>query len=262
MPTTPCEYLSSDADGRGSRAATSASASWTAVARRQQRAEADVDEVHLPGVAAALPHDQAELDRAERDGVHGGEGHALDRSGVGVDPAGDVDRDRHPRALAGGAGERRGVRTQSTAAPDAEHPVDDQVGPVEPRVRGSGPGHPSARAAEGGEAGRMGAPGLEQDGRHPRPAAGESGTGEECVAPVVAGTHQQRDPAAVRRGEQAQADRGETRRGTVHQRALGGRRQHRLLGRADLRRGEQAPHGSSARGKPSATTTAEAMPPS
>ena len=78
--------------------------------RRQVLAEADVDQVHLPGVAAALAHHQAGLDGAERHGVHGQEGRALDGAGVGVDAARHVDGDRDAGALGGGPGERRGVR--------------------------------------------------------------------------------------------------------------------------------------------------------
>ena len=81
------------------------------------------DEVHLAGVPAALTHHEARLDPTEGDGVHGGEGRALDSAGVGVDPAGDVDRDGHGGALRRRPGQRRGVRAQPAPAADAGKPA-------------------------------------------------------------------------------------------------------------------------------------------
>src|SRR3954462_3359871 len=84
----------------------------------QVGAEPDVDEVQPAGTAAALPHDQTDLDRPEGDRVHGGEGGALDRAGAGVDPAGDVHGDGERRTGRRLRGQRCRLGPQPARAPD------------------------------------------------------------------------------------------------------------------------------------------------
>ncbi len=102
----------------------------------------------------------------------------------------------------------------------------------------------------------------QQHGGHPGASTSEEGTGEQGIAAVVAGADQQRDPAPVDTLEQPGADRGQPDGGLLHEGALRAGGEQRLLGRPHLLGRVQADHGSSARRTPSATTTAEAIPPS
>ena len=140
----------------------------------------------------------------------------------------------------------------------------------------------SARADDGGgPGGRPGAPARRPAGARRGPAActrsgssrtavtraprrGEGGAGEQGVAAVVARPDEQGDATPVGRAEQPQAHRGQAGGRPLHERALGQGRQQRLLRGPDL--GAVCSPITRARagraGKPSATTTAEAMPPS
>ena len=197
---------------------------------------------------------------------------AVDGAGVGVDPAGHVDGDGSPRRPRG-----RGPAPAASARSPPRPPM-----PTIPsrtrsaRPRPSAPPanrrqHPAAGAPERGEAGRVHPVGIEQDGGDPRAPAGEGGAGEQRVAAVVAGADEQRDATSVGRAEQPQADGGQAGGGPLHERALGLGGEQRRLGGPHLRavcspitrrpamlRGRRR----SRDGEPSATTTAEAMPPS
>ena len=110
-----------------------------------------------------------------------------------------------PAPSAGCPGERGGVVAQAAATADAEHPVEHEVGPADERrhPRLAGGQRTTAGPAERGEARRVRPVGGEQDGGDAGAAAGQARAGEQRVAAVVAAAHEQHDAAAVDRARAA-----------------------------------------------------------
>ena len=143
---------------------------------------------------------QPRLERPEGDRQARTHGRSLDRAGVGVDAARQVDRDDvAPVEL---LHQRGGSRAQRTAPADADEPVDDQAGTELLRPPGRPPrGRPSSASARG-SAGEHGA--------HPRTAAGQPHAGPQRVRPVVAAADEQHDVGGVDPAEPSGDRRGET----------------------------------------------------
>ena len=108
---------------------------------------------------------------------------------------------------------------------------------------------------------------VQQQGVDPGAPAGQAGAGVERVAAVVAGADEEEDVRAVDGAENLRRTTGEAGGGALHERALGQPRHECFLGRAHLRDppGSEAHSSASTRsvsGNRSATTMADAMPPS
>jgi hypothetical protein len=119
-----------------------------------------------------------------------------------------------------------GGRAERAARGDADDPVDDEVdlGQL---------GHdPTARPAERGQARRVRAVGVEQDGAHGHAPTPEEVPGPQGVTAVAARPDQQTDPPAA--FEEFQRDRGHPEGGAPHERALRGPGQQPVLGRLDV----------------------------
>ena len=166
----------------------------------QVRAQPDVDELHGSRVPGAGVDEQARLDRAERHRDVGSHGRAVDRAGVGVDAAGQVDS-HHGGPLVHGALSVTGQAVegfpQPAASADAEQPVDDHLGAGDDRAgRGQVTGHAAARGQQFGGAARMGLrPGGDRG--HRGAAAGQQGARVQRVAAVVSASGQHRHPGTV-----------------------------------------------------------------
>ena len=199
---------------------------------RVGQVQADVDEVDGAGVDPALAHQQTRLEGAQGDGQVGVHRRSPHRAGVGVDAARQVHRDDvvRPRQLS----QRCGRWAQRPAPADPDHPVEHQVGRVEPADA-------TARGEQRGQTVGPGPP--EQHGRDARTPRGQPRTGPQRVGAVVAGTDQQHDPSAVAPTEPAGTRHRQTGRRPLHERT-GGKPLHELgLGGPDLRHRVGRPHG-------------------
>ncbi len=197
--------------------------------------EADVDQLDHSARRGRRLDEVADLVGPEGDGDVRGHVVALEPAGVDVEAAGGVDRDeRH--ALDPREGLGRG-RPQPGVAPDADDPVDDHVGTTHvSEVDQAAAGAPESRGSclvhLVGDRHRL----------HVRAPARQHRPGEQGVPAVVAGPDQHQHPRSVRRTEQV-AHRGrESRRGPLHERAVGHGRHQRSLRGPHLLDGVRGPH--------------------
>lgn len=94
--------------------------------------KSDVDEEDSAGMVTSRRHEQAGLETSKGHRGIGIDGSRRigDSAGVRIDTRGDVDRDDKRTGLRCERGTPGGICAQGAAAPDAQNPVDDEVGTV------------------------------------------------------------------------------------------------------------------------------------
>ena len=173
--------------------------------RGEVGSQPDVDQLGRPGAGGAGVDEQAGLPGAERHGhvrPDGGAGHL---ASVGIDPAGQVNRDHQRARRRRPRGKGRARFAQPALPADAEHAVDDEIRGVDQVSRGVAgpaslvfPASPATDQPSAGAAQRRHATGVGTaaggDRRDDRAATGQQRARVERVAAVVPGPGQDDDP--------------------------------------------------------------------
>ncbi len=212
------------------------------------RRDADVDDLHLPGVLAAGVEDDAELEGRHSDRDRGPDGGAVDTAGQPVDPRWDVDGHHREAGLVDGL-HRLGRRAGEDAPePGPVESVDHEVGtPQLPgeAVLGEAELPDVAEALQVGARVAFQLPGVVGEHHHREGPPGREVAGRhEAVTAVAALAGQDDDPAPVgpAGGADGSSCHGDAR--PLHERERGGPGgDRRPVGRSHLLRGEDGQHG-------------------
>ena len=195
-------------------------------ARRSHRFGVEIERMNRDGAAAIEPvaRQQSRLQRDERGGRRRADDRAARNTGVGVDSAGNIEREYRNAGRVGAFDLRHVLRVERTGETDAEQSIDDQrSAPSGWIFRHRGSAGIDERAIRLGRVLRQASGVAAKHDGHVEEAFPQPARQHESIAAVVAGSCQHED-RSVALAEHRPRDIRRGRSRAVHQRCAAGRR--------------------------------------